>query len=324
MDCSIIIVSWNAREFLANCLRSILGNPSRHSLEVIVVDNASNDGSPEVVRAQFPTVRLLEAGANLGFARANNVGIRSSTGKYICLINSDAAVIDDCLDRLFDFMESNPDVGMASPQVLNADGTIQTSYAGRPNLWNSLCRAIGLDSLFPTSAAFGGYLKRYWKPQTGPIDVLFGCFWCLRRKALDQVGLLDERFFMYGEDIDWSVRFHKDGWKVIYFAEAKACHYGGASSSNAPSRFYLEMQKANFQYWQKHHTKLEQAAYYLISIIHHAMRTLSFSIASLAGGKDKSTRLEKAARSFRCLKWLLFEAPFENRGTKPAAASENL
>ena len=102
MDCSIIIVSWNAREFLANCLRSILGNPSRHSLEVIVVDNASNDGSPEVVRAQFPTVRLLEAGANLGFARANNVGIRSSTGKYICLINSDAAVIDDCLDRLFD------------------------------------------------------------------------------------------------------------------------------------------------------------------------------------------------------------------------------
>lgn len=303
---SIVIVSWNARDFLVQCLNSLSAETCRYPLEIIVVDNASTDGSPECVGRQFPQVHLIRNTANLGFAKANNIGIAQSRGSYLALINSDVKVLPDCLTRLVDYCEQHPEVGMAGPRVLGGDGKLQRSCRGFPSVWNMLCRALALDSFFPKSKLFTGYSLRHW-PQNylRPVDILTGCFWLIRKDALPRVGLLDESFFMYGEDMDWCRRFWKHGWQVMFVPAAEAIHYGGGSSVNAPVRFYLEMQRADLQYWKKHHSRPAVACYFLISCLHLLLRTGGYSIAFLFTHRLRQTCRHKVKRSFACLKWLL-------------------
>ena len=142
------------------------------------------------------------------------------------------------------YMNEHPEIGMLGPQILDSNGNIQRSCMGFPTLWNTSCRALALDTLFPKSKLFGGYMMTFWPHDSiRDVNVINGCFWMVKREALDEVGLLDERFFIYAEDKDWCKRFWDAGWKVVYFPEAKAIHYGGASSSNAPIKFHIEMQK---------------------------------------------------------------------------------
>lgn len=236
---SVIIVTWNAKKYVRECLHSLRSQSAKLGAEVIVVDNASSDGTPDVVREEFPEVKLIETGANLGFAKGNNVGIRHSRGKYLALVNSDVNVPDGCLARMLEYMQSEPKIGIIGPRMqCPPDGAIGRSYMRFPGVWNWFCRALALDSLFRGSALFGGFMMTdFDNTRTADVDVLNGWFWMARREAVDQVGLLDERFFMYGEDIDWCKRFHQCGWRVVYFAGAEALHYGGASSSAAPVRF---------------------------------------------------------------------------------------
>ena len=249
MTLSVIIVSWNAKAFLLECLASVFRQCPRPSLEVIVVDNASSDGSVEAVRDAYPGVTLIVNEANVGFAKANNIGIEASRGDYLFLINSDVVVGEGCFDKSLRHMDEHPEIGMLGPKILGVDGRVQRSCMGYPSLWNTLCRALALDSLFPRSRLFGSHLLTFWEhDETRPVEVINGCFWVLRRSAMEQVGLLDERFFFYGEDVDWCRRFNEGGWKVVFFANAEALHYGGASSSNAPVRFVVEMQRANYRY----------------------------------------------------------------------------
>ena len=154
MDVSIVIVSWNARDYLVKCLRSIEETRGTLTLEVIVVDNASSDGSPEAVAGQFPWVQLIQTGANLGFARGNNVGIVHSTGRYVCLINSDVVLLKGCLQGLVEFMDAHPAVGLAGPRILNADRTFQISMRRSPSLWANWGRAFFLDRAPLLSALF--------------------------------------------------------------------------------------------------------------------------------------------------------------------------
>jgi GT2 family glycosyltransferase len=210
----------------------------REPLEVIVVDNASSDGSPEAVRANYPAVQLICNSGNDGFARGNNIGIRASQGEYLFLVNSDVVVSDGCFEKLLRYMDGHPEIGMLGPRILGSDGKVQRNCMGFPSLWNTLCRAVALDTLFPQSQLFGSHFLTFWNfDDTRPVDVINGCFWVLKRSAVDEVGLLDERFFMYGEDVDWCKRFRQKGWKVVFFGEAEALHYGGASSANAPIKF---------------------------------------------------------------------------------------
>ena len=245
---SVIIVSWNAKSYLEQCLASLTDRVCRYPMEIIVVDNASTDGSPECVRDCFPYVRLIRNNSNLGFARANNIGIAASTGKYVCLINSDVKVLDDCITRLVEYCETHPDVGMVGPRIIGGDGLLQRSCRGFPSLWNMFCRALSLDAHFPRIKAFSGYALAYWPHDTqAEVDILSGCFWLIRKGSLTKVGLLDETFFMYGEDMDWCRRFWSGGWKLVFLPSATAIHYGGASSANAPVRFQAEMQRADLQ-----------------------------------------------------------------------------
>src|SRR5271157_5076339 len=145
IDISIIIVSWNAKEYLDECLNSIYENPSKCTLETIVVDNASTDGAPDLVKEKYPQVRLIRNTENLGFAKANNIGIKESMGEYVCLINSDAVVLENCLDLMCNYMNEHPEIGVLGPKVLNSDGSLQPSCREFPTFWKNLCRAFALD-----------------------------------------------------------------------------------------------------------------------------------------------------------------------------------
>jgi len=306
IDVSVVIVSYNTRELLRDCLRSVSDQSKEVAVEAIVVDNASQDESQSMVKTEFPFVTLLENTENLGFAKANNLGIRASKGRYVALVNSDVVVLEGCLQRLVRFMDAHPAVGMVGPRILNADRSLQPSCRTFPSLWNNFSQAIGLSRLFPRSSFFGDWSMKYWAHDTvREVDALSGCFWMLRQKALDEVGLLDERFFMYGEDLDWCRRFHDAGWGVHFYPEAEAVHFGGASSASAPVKFFLEMQKADLQYWKKHHGRFRQICYAAIIFLRHTTRLLGLGIGCLVCPKRKPQVAQKIRNSWACIQWLL-------------------
>jgi GT2 family glycosyltransferase len=303
---SIIIVTWNGKEYVRECLDSLRSQLNDPETEVIVVDNASTDGAPELIEAIYPSVRLIRNASNLGFARANNVGIRNSSGEFLCLVNSDVRILDGCIEKLLARMADNPHVGMCGPKMLDANGCAQRSYMGAPSLWNHFCRCVALDVLFPHSRVFGGFLMPYFnRDRIADVDVLNGWFWMIRRSALDEVGLLDEEFFMYGEDIDWCKRFHNAEWRVVYCPDVESIHYGGASSAKAPVRFYIERQRANFQYWKKHHGRLSQLAYYAIECVDQAVRVMGYLPVLLAPNVNRAETSFKIRRSWFCMLWML-------------------
>lgn len=304
MSISVIIVSWNAKTFLLQCIQSVLLQHSAHPMEIIVVDNASSDGSPEAVKNSFPTIKLICNEDNYGFAKANNIGIRASEGEYLFLINSDVVIHKNCFTKMIEYVEEHPKIGMLGPRIVDSNGRTQRSCMGYPSLWNLLSRALALDSLFPKSKIFGGQLMTFWgHDQIRSVNVINGCFWMLRRSALAQVGLLDERFFIYGEDIDWCKRFNQGGWDVVFFPHAEAMHYGGASSANAPVKFYLEMQRANYQYWMKHHSYIAAKVFLLINMLHHVLRILGAILMFPRLLRKRSESSLKIWRSLASVNW---------------------
>lgn len=306
MDLSYIIVNWNTKEFLSKCLQSLASQAAGHDSEIIVVDNASSDGSQVFVQNQFPQVKLIQNKENLGFAKANNIGIKNSSGKFLVFINSDIKVLNGCVDSMLAYMNEYLEIGMLGPQILDSHGNIQRSCMGFPTLWNTFCRAMSLDSLFPKSKLFGAYLMTFWPHNTTrAVDVLNGCFWMVKRAALDQVGLLDERYFIYAEDKDWCKEFWNSEWKVVFFHQAQAIHYGGASSSNAPIRFYIEMQRANLQYWKKHHSRPAQFVFLLLVGLQHIIRLFGGTVLYILKPSKKASAAFKIKRSMACIRWLL-------------------
>jgi GT2 family glycosyltransferase len=301
---SIIIVSWNAKDYLLQCLASLNTlNPTgpQGQPEIIVVDNASADGSAEAVAAYYPKVRLIRNPENVGFSRANNIGIKASRGDYLAFVNSDVEVLPGCIDALVDFFETDPRVGMVGPKLVGKDRRLQRSARGFPTLWNQFCRALALDKLVP-SKIFSGYAMTYWGHRTcETVDILQGSFMLVKRAALEEVGFWDEEFFIYGEDVDLCRRFRKGGWKVVFVPWARAIHYGGASSANAPVRFYIEKQRADLQYWRKHEPSLAVGGYFLIAALHETLRALGYALPALISGAARY----KVKRSVACLRWLL-------------------
>ncbi len=305
IDVSIIIVSWNTREILCKCLEALCNHARNMSCEIILVDNGSSDGSPEAVEKEFPQVKLIRNKKNLGFAKANNIGIRASVGRYLCLINSDVFVLDNCIDALINFMDENPSVGIAGPRICNPDGSLQTSCRSYPSIWNTFCQAVGLSKLFPKSAFFSEAFMKYWAHDTRrQVDVLSGCFWIVRREAVETVGLLDEKFFIYGEDIDWCRRFREAGWDVVFYPGAEAIHIHRASSSNDPLRFYIEMQKADMHYWRKHHGVLSRFAYICIILLRHVLRILLYAASHIFCPTQRKELTLKMRKSFAYVLWL--------------------
>ncbi len=299
-------MNWNAKRYLLECLQSIVDTSGFLRSETIVVDNGSSDGSVDAVQTQFPSTKVIENRDNLGFAKANNIGIQVSTGTYIALVNSDVVVLDGCFEALFTYMKRHPHAGMIGPKMLGPGGEVRRSIMSFPNLGNSVFRAFALDSFFPASRLFGQYLMAYREfKAVREVDVLNGFFLMIRREAFDEVGLFDERFFIYGEDIDLCRRFERRRWLRIYHPGAAAIHYGGASSARQPIRFFIEMQKANLHYWRKQYGVTGSLAYKGVILIHHALRVLGYALRCAVLPRPSAYVRYKMKRSRKTIRWLL-------------------
>lgn len=303
---SVLIVSWNARDYLRDCLNSIHQTGASVVQEVIVVDNASTDGSPEMVAEQFPGVILIKSSENLGFARANNLGIKRASGAYLALVNSDVIVHPNCLQQLAAVFDHQQDVGLAGPKILGRDGNLQLTCGLLPTVWNTICEFFLLYRVFPNSSWFAGFQMRSQKlVLNGMTETLSGCFLLARRAAVDKVGGLDEGFFFYAEDIDWCKRFWDAGWKLMFVPDAVATHFGGGSSANAPLRYCVEILRANLIYWKKHHGNFGRFGYWLLAIIQHGFRLMIRGVLRMTGiAKSDETR-HKLKEHVVCLRWLL-------------------
>ena len=232
LDLSIIIVNYNVKEFLQNLLYSIEKASTNITKEVIVVDNASDDGSVNLIKEKFPSVKLIENQSNVGFGIANNQALKMANGKFLLLINPDAVVSEDTFDKMICFFKKNPDAGLAGCKILNPDGTLQLACRRSfPGPWTSFCKVTGLSNLFPGSKLFARYNLTYLDiDRTYEVDAISGSFMMIRREVYEKVGGFDEHFFMYGEDLDLSYRIKQAGYKVFYVHTTQIIHYKGEST----------------------------------------------------------------------------------------------
>jgi N-acetylglucosaminyl-diphospho-decaprenol L-rhamnosyltransferase len=279
-DLSVVVVTLNGREWVERCLESVAGAD-----ELIVVDHGSTDGTLELVRDRFPQARLIEQ-ENRGMGGGNNAGMRVAAGRYFLLLNSDAWILDDGLARLVEFADSRPDAAVIGPRLLNTDGTLQRSVRAFPTLWRLATEYLFLRKIAPRSdflnAFYGGSFAHDRVFET---DWLFGAALLVRREAADAVGLFDERFFMFSEEVDWCYRFRAAGWNVLFFPGAEAVHVGGATHGG---RLYRENLRGHLHFFAKHYG-LRQAE--------RARRLLLFGVrlrARLFRGERRQTYADAA------------------------------
>lgn len=246
MKLSIIILSYNTKTLLQQTLQSIPENPN---WEIIVVDNASSDGSSEMVKSHFPSVKLVQNAKNLGFAAGNNRGILAAQGEYIMLLNSDTQIIDQAIQTLIDYLDTHPKVGVLTPKVILPDGAIDLAcHRGLPTPWRAFTYFAKLEQLLPNSRFFGGYhLTHKDFDTTHQIEATAGTAMMVRREVIDQVGPLDEQFFFYAEDLDWCKRISEAGWQIVYHPEAVILHL--KSQSGKKKHGSKAQAKAKHHFW---------------------------------------------------------------------------
>ncbi len=252
LNLSIIIVSWNASDLLAACLQSLYDTLDVPRTEVIVVDNASDDGSPEMVRARFPQVRLIENRENRGFAAANNQGMRESRGRYLLLLNSDTEVKPGALRTLMSFLDMHLNVGVVGPKLLNTDSTLQRSSYTFPTVFKE---SVLLAGEKVTRLLLGDYPFAPITRSAMPVDWVKGAALMIRRDVVETVGLMDESFFFYTEETEWCYRVKQGGWLVMYQPEAVIVHHDGGSSGRVSLQRRLRLYGSKQQFFRKHYGK---------------------------------------------------------------------
>ena len=298
VDLSIIIVNWNTRDFLAQCLDSIYQSKNEAVIELIVVDNASSDGSPDLVHERFPQVRLIQNQTNVGFARANNQGILQSLGRYILLLNSDTLVRPGALQCLLEFMDNNYEAGAASARLLNADGSLQYSCSPAPTLTSEFLRMFHLPGIRPD----GYYSMDQWNLyQPRSVDILLGACMLIRREALDQVGLLDEQYFMYSEEVDLCSRLQSAGWKLYWIPTAEVVHFGGQSTRQVSADMFMRLYESKVRYIRKNYGRIHALAYKLLLMISSLVRIMLVPFVWLEDSQHRRTHLDKAMNYQRLL-----------------------
>jgi GT2 family glycosyltransferase len=283
---SVVIVSWNTCEVLRRCLTALEAESKQLLPEVIVVDNGSRDGTVEMVAREFPQVRLIDAGRNLGFAAANNLVFRIARGKYVVLLNSDAFLRPGALQKALEHMESEPQTGLAGGRLIGQDGSWQPSARHFPSLLNDFLSMSGLAHRFRTSRFFGRADRTWADPlQEADVDWVPGAFSIIRASVLDQVGIFDESFFLYYEEVDLCRRIKAAGYAVRYWPDVVVVHLGGESSkanenavrSNAGAQLTLWRLRSGYLYYRKHHgyaawaTKAVESGWHLIRLVRNSM-----------------------------------------------------
>jgi hypothetical protein len=265
LDLGIVIVNWRTRDLLRTCLQTVYASHGAFTFTVVVVDNASDDGSAEMVAREFPQAHLIACQENLGYPMGNNLGLRalgyrgqhdvsSDAPRYALLLNPDTEIPPDGLYRMVAYMDAHPDVGAAGPKLQLPDGSLDKACRrGFPTPLVSAYHFLGLAKLFPKSRTFGRYNMTYLDPDVETeVDSVVGAFMQIRRECIQEVGLLDEAFFMYGEDIDWAFRIKRGGWKVIYYPQVVVKHVKRAASRQS-QRAQYEFWRAMLIFYRKHY-----------------------------------------------------------------------
>jgi GT2 family glycosyltransferase len=253
-DLSVCIVNWNTRADLEQALTSVLDTEPSLNLEVVVLDNASQDGSAGMVRARFPGITLLESDKNLGFARGYNCAADEGAGRHLLMLNPDTIVYPGALDSMVGFLDSHPKAGAVGPRLLNRDGTLQLSCRRFPKPTAAIFRNTLFGRLAPNNRFTRGYLMTDWQHDTvREVDWVSGAAICIRREAWQDVGGFDEGFFMYAEDIDWCLRAHQAGWRIWYLPDAAIMHRIGRSSDQRPLAMVLAFHRSMARFYRKHY-----------------------------------------------------------------------
>jgi hypothetical protein len=288
---SVIIVNWNTKNYLDKCLHSLKANVGASlNLEVIVVDNNSSDGSEAMVKEKHPSVKLIENKDNVGFARANNIGIEKASGDYILLLNPDTVVKQGSIEKLFQFLQSNQFYGAVGPKIINSDGTIQYECARNfPTVMSELFVMLTLYKRFPNNKLIGRYLMTYWDHEDSrDVACISGACMLVRKKCFGNIDLLDEVFFMYAEDTDLCYRLHDKGYKIRYLAGAEIVHYWGKSSEQVSTNMSRKSKESMYKFFRKHHG-IMTAARYRIMICFTSLIMMIFCLLA-APFKTKKTR----------------------------------
>jgi GT2 family glycosyltransferase len=251
----ISVISYNGLSFLKECLDSLLSYPPDKEYEILVVDNASSDGSPEFIKNSYPQIKLIINNVNIGFAAANNQAIKSSKSEYVLLINSDCKVYKDSLNKLIEFMDSVRNAGVIGPKIINSDGSIQFSCRKFPSILNA-----GFHSILTNIAPNNPFSRKYKlvdinRDNPFEVDWVSGSCMLIRRDALDDAGFMDEHYFMYVEDVDLCYQMWKKNWKVFYFPHSEILHHIGGSTSDKKLKASFRMQKSIFYFFWKNYKK---------------------------------------------------------------------
>jgi GT2 family glycosyltransferase len=289
-DLSVIIVSYNTRELLLQCLSSVLRALVSVTHEVIVVDNGSADGSPDAVEKKFPQLHLIRNQENRGFARAVNQGLQKAGGRYFLLLNSDALIDSEALTKMISFMEKTPDAGAVGGQLVRKDGTLQNSFDNCPTLCTELLNKSLLKRLFPKRYP-GKHLKF-----TGPVEVesLIGACMMARREVLNSVGMLDESFFFFLEETDWCLRMREKGWKVYFLPFVNVRHLQGRSANKEPVSARIEFYRSRYKFFSLHRSRVSQVilrAGLFTNLCIEVFYSLLISLASLFFYRKEVVRL---------------------------------
>lgn len=282
---SIVTVSWNVRELLRESLRSIEQQRGQLDLEMIVVDVNSHDGSPTMILEEFPWVKLIQSKENLGFTRGNNLGIAAATGRNILLLNPDTITLDDALTTMCCYLEDHPDVGAVGPQVLNVDGSIQSSRRRFPSLATGLFESTWLEPFAPPALLQHYYALDLADNVESDVDWVIGACLMVPRAVIDRVGLLDEGFFMYSEELDWCHRIKDAGWRIVYYPEAKIIHHVGKSSEQAITARHINFQQSKLRYFRKYHGRTAAAGLRLFLLLNYTWQIGLEGSKGLLGSK---------------------------------------
>lgn len=251
---SIIILSWNVRDLLRKCLHS-LPSPS-DDVEVIVVDGGSADDSVAMVRAEFPLVQLIAHPDNLGYTRGNNLGLRAAQGRYLLVLNPDTEIIGDALAQMTTYLDAHPRIGLLGPQMRFADGKVQSTRRRFPTLATGFFESTWFQPLAPRALLAHYYVRDAADDAVSEVDWVVGAALCVRREAYEQVGGLDEGFFMYSEELDWCRRMKAHGWQVVYYPPAQIIHHEAQSSTQVPAATHIRFNTSKIRYFRKYHGAL--------------------------------------------------------------------
>jgi GT2 family glycosyltransferase len=279
IDISICIVTFQSRDYLRGCLKSILSNRPQHSIEIIVVDNKSEDGTLEMLSSEFPKVKVIENQCNDGYTRPMNQALRQATGQILVQLNPDTILQPDTLDIVIDYMQSHPEIGICTPKILNGDGSMQWQCRrGEARPWDVFTYFTRLSKLFPKSPFFGGYLMAYkGEDEIYEVKAVSGACMFINRSVVEKIGYLDETFFAYQEDTDYCFRARLAGWKIVYYPLVKIVHFGAEGGTRVhPYRSAIAWHRSYFLYYRKWMAK---DYFFLLNWLFYGLMAVKFCLA---------------------------------------------